>query len=78
MGLLDTVSEMFEASTRRSPSTSEDGSAGSYWCRECANRVRDVDVDDEGLELDADGTPRCPDCGETMTFERVSGTGCAC
>jgi len=78
MGILDTVTEMFEASAQRAPSTTGDGSEGSYWCDDCAVRVRDIDVEAEDLDRDTEGTPVCPDCGESMRFERASGTGCAC
>ncbi|MFC7325127.1 MULTISPECIES: hypothetical protein [Halorubrum] len=79
MGIFDTVTDVMEGSTQRAPGNAgDDGSEGSYWCDDCGVRVRDVDVDDEGLDLDADGAPICPDCGESMRFERASGTGCAC
>ncbi|MFC5134408.1 MULTISPECIES: hypothetical protein [Haloferacaceae] len=79
MGIFDTVTEAFASSTQRTPGASGEGdSAGAYWCDGCGTRVRDVDVDDEGLDRDAEGTPICPDCGESMRFERASGTGCAC
>jgi len=79
MGLFETVTEAFSASTKRTPGTAgDDGSAGSYWCDNCGVRVRDVEVDNEGLDRDSDGVPCCPDCGDSMRFERASGTGCAC
>lgn len=79
MGIIDTVSEMLEGSTQRAPGDGgDDGSEGSYWCDDCGVRVRDVDVDAEGFERDADGTPQCTECTEPMRFERASGTGCAC
>lgn len=86
MGIIDTVTEAFAASTKRTPGNAgDDGSEGSYWCDDCGVRVRDVAVDDEGLDLDGEGldldgegTPRCPDCGGPMRVERASGTGCAC
>lgn len=79
MGIFDTVTEAFASSAQRAPGEGSEGdSTGAYWCDDCSTRVRDVDVDDEGLARDAEGTPLCPDCGETMRFERASGTGCAC
>ena len=79
MGILDTVTGFLESSTQRAPGTAgDDGSEGSYWCDDCGVRVRDVDVDEEELARDDEGTPRCPDCEERMRFERASGTGCAC
>lgn len=73
MGLLNTVTETLKASTQ-SPNRGEgtETSEGAYWCHDCAERLRDVDVE-------GDGPPSCPDCGEEMTFERsVGSTGCAC
>jgi len=67
MGLLDSVKEAFE-----SPSPSDrpdDGSDGAYWCDDCNNRIRDVDIE---------GKPTCPDCGDEMRFERSTGRDCAC
>ncbi|WP_418281865.1 hypothetical protein [Halorubrum sp. DTA98] len=79
MGLLDTVSEVLANSTQRAPGDGgDDGSAGSYWCDDCTVRVRDVDVDDEGLDRDPDGAPLCPNCAAPMRFEHAGGSGCAC
>jgi len=79
MGIFDTVTNMMASSTQRAPETAgDDGSEGSYWCDDCGVRVRDVEVDAEGLDRDADGVPVCPDCGDSMRFERASGSGCAC
>ncbi len=79
MGLIDTVTDALAASTQRAPGdTGGDGSEGSYWCDDCTVRVRDVEVDDRGIDRDDDGVPRCPDCGDSMRFERASGSGCAC
>ena len=87
MSILQTVQELFEGS---SSSTTEapEKSAGAYWCHDCGERIRDVDLDVE-LDLedadddgDAEGvahTPECPSCGEEMEFERSMGpSGCAC
>jgi DNA-directed RNA polymerase subunit RPC12/RpoP len=73
MGLLGTLSETLRASTQ---STNRGGSGGqskgAYWCHDCSERILDLDVEGEG-------PPACPDCGEEMTFERSPGsTGCAC
>ena len=69
MSVLGTVRELL-----RGPSTARDagGSDGAYWCHDCEERVRDVEV--EGEE-----PPACPSCGDDMTFERSVGTSnCAC
>lgn len=69
MSLIQTVRELLEAS---SSATTTDGSTGAYWCHDCNERIRDVDVE-------GDGPPECPTCGEEMDFERSTGTaGCAC
>ncbi|OTF07998.1 hypothetical protein [Halorubrum sp. SD612] len=79
MGLISTVTDALAGSTETAPGVAgDDGSEGAYWCDDCAVRVRDVDLDDEGLDRDAEGVPVCPDCGESMRFERASGPGCAC
>ena len=77
MGILDAIGDVLKGSTSRAPSERGDGSEGSYWCDDCGVRVRDVDVESEGLSVE-EGTPCCPDCGSEMYFERASGTGCAC
>jgi len=73
MSVISTVKEILQASTQnpnRGEGTAE--SKGAYWCNDCNERIRDVDV--EGEE-----PPDCPSCGEAMTFERSAGsTGCAC
>lgn len=73
MSVLGTVREILEASTsspNRGGGTQE--SKGAYWCHDCAERVLDLDVE-------ADATPDCPECGDPMEFERsVGSTGCAC
>ncbi|MGZ0747348.1 MULTISPECIES: hypothetical protein [unclassified Haloparvum] len=79
MGIVDTITSAFEASTNRAPDEGgDDGSKGSFWCDDCGNRVRDVEVEREGLETDGEGTPFCPDCGDEMRFERATGSSCAC
>ncbi|MEF8782714.1 MAG: hypothetical protein V5A39_06950 [Haloarculaceae archaeon] len=74
MGLLGTIAETFKASTQatnRGDITQND-SEGAYWCHDCQERIRDVDV--EGEEA-----PDCPSCGDEMDFERSKGTAsCAC
>lgn len=74
MGLLTTITEAFKASTQATNrgDITENESAGAYWCHDCQERIRDVDV--EGT-----GAPDCPTCGNGMEFERSTGTtGCAC
>lgn len=74
MGLLHSVSEALRASTQsanRGDETVSD-SEGAFWCHDCRERIRDVDV--EGPE-----PPSCPTCGDEMEFERsAASTGCAC
>lgn len=74
MSVFQTVKEVLLASnqsTNRGGGTG-DGSAGAYWCHDCGVRIRDVEVEGEG-------TPDCPDCGDEMDFERsMDSTGCAC
>lgn len=74
MSVLGTVKEILEASTS-SPNRgggTGDGSKGAYWCHDCKERIRDIDV--EGEE-----PPACPSCGGEMDFERsATSTGCAC
>ncbi|MFC4450603.1 zinc-ribbon domain-containing protein [Halorussus aquaticus] len=74
MGVLGTVKEFLRASTespnRGDPAATE--SKGAYWCHDCSERVRDVEVAGESA-LD------CPACGDEMEFERSpDSTGCAC
>ncbi len=69
MSVLQTVREILESS---SSATTTDGSKGAYWCHDCNERIRDVDV--EGEE-----PPECPECDAEMEFERSTGSaGCAC
>lgn len=73
MSVLGTVKEVLQASTsstNRGDGTAE--SKGAYWCNDCGERVLDLDVE-------GDEPPSCPNCGESMEFERSAGsTGCAC
>jgi len=74
MGLLGTISDVLRASTQSANrgDVTETASEGAYWCHDCEERVRDVDV--EGEE-----PPDCPSCDDRMEFERsVGSTGCAC
>ncbi|MFC4249656.1 hypothetical protein ACFOZ7_22435 [Natribaculum luteum] len=70
MGIVNTIREAFGAiePERRS------SAGGAYWCDDCAIR-RPVD---EAPASDAD-RPSCPECGESMRFERSpDSAGCAC
>lgn len=68
MSIIDSVKEVLTpASETKSQPT--DGSKGSYWCDDCGVRIRDVELE---------GEPLCPDCGDEMRFERASGRDCAC
>ncbi len=76
MSILTTVKEIMQASTQSANrgDVTEETSKGAYWCDDCNERIRDVDVDVEG-----EGPPSCPTCGDEMRFERAQGsTGCAC
>lgn len=74
MGLLSTIGEAFKASTQatnRGDVTNEE-SEGAFWCHDCQERIRDVEVEGET-------PPDCPSCDDEMEFERSKGTsGCAC
>jgi rubrerythrin len=73
MGVLGTVKEVLAASTE-SPNRGDatQSSEGAYWCHDCDERILDLDVEGEG-------PPSCPSCGDEMAFERSKGsTGCAC
>jgi hypothetical protein len=73
MSVLSTVTKLLQASnqsTHRGDGT--EAPDGAYWCDDCDQRSPDTDVE-------GDRTPDCPDCGESMAFERSPGTtGCAC
>jgi hypothetical protein len=82
MGMLTTVKEFLQASTEsanRGDATGEQ-SQGTYWCHDCGERVRDVDVEGDATPgVAGDSPPDCPECGDEMDFERSpSSTGCAC
>ncbi|WP_226022314.1 hypothetical protein [Halomicrobium salinisoli] len=68
MGLIGTLREAL-ASSPNAKAQPDDGSKGAYWCDDCDVRIRDVDLE---------GEPACPDCGEELRFERASGRNCAC
>ncbi|MBX0286136.1 zinc-ribbon domain-containing protein [Haloarcula salinisoli] len=74
MGVLSTVTKLLRASTESTHRGDGAGDAptGAYWCEDCDQRIPDTAVED-------DSAPDCPDCGESMAFERSPGTtGCAC
>jgi len=68
MSVLSTIKEALtsEPSAKSRP---DDGSDGAFWCDDCNVRIRDVDLE---------GDPVCPECGEEMRFEGASGRSCAC
>ncbi len=71
MSLLDTVKDAFESPGSGDAATTRE-SKGAYWCHDCSERIRDVEVDGEE-------PPTCPDCGDEMEFERSpDSAGCAC
>jgi rubrerythrin len=73
MGLLGTITDTLKASTQSTDrGGSNEQSKGAYWCHDCSERLLDLDVEGEG-------PPSCPSCGDEMEFERSPGsTGCAC
>ena len=74
MSVITTAKEILQASSQSANrgDVTEETSEGAYWCHDCSERTRDVDVEDEG-------PPDCPDCGDEMEFERSAGSpGCAC
>lgn len=74
MSVLGTLKEVLRASSQSTNRGEQGGeeSKGAYWCDDCDQRILDLDVDGEG-------PPGCPECGDEMTFERSPGsTGCAC
>ena len=68
MRFIDSVKDALVAGPS-AKSQPDDGSKGAYWCDDCDNRIRDVELE---------GEPVCPDCGEEMRFERATGRDCAC
>jgi predicted RNA-binding Zn-ribbon protein involved in translation (DUF1610 family) len=68
MSFIDSVKDALVAGPS-AKSQPDDGSKGAYWCDDCDNRIRDVDLE---------GEPVCPDCGEEMRFKRATGRDCAC
>ena len=68
MSILDSVKEAL-TSQSETKSRPDDGPKGAYWCDDCGARIRDVELD---------GEPTSPDCGEEMRFERAAGRDCAC
>lgn len=68
MSFLGTVKEALtsEADAKSQP---DDGSNGAFWCDDCGVRIRDVELE---------GEPVCPECGDEMRFERAKGRDCAC
>lgn len=71
MGLFGTLKETLAASTSTTGRNDRE-SKGAYWCHDCSERVLDLNVEGEG-------TPTCPSCGDEMEFERsTDSTGCAC
>jgi len=77
MGIISTVSSALSGDAERED-LDVDASRGAYWCDDCNVRVRDVNVDERGIDRDGEGTPLCPDCSEPMRFERTYADGCAC
>ncbi len=76
MNLLRTVTDLLQASTQNPArgGDTEGESAGAYWCMDCSERLRDVEVD-----ATPEDPPACPSCGDPMEFERsAASTGCAC
>ncbi|KAB1192930.1 hypothetical protein GJR96_05510 [Haloferax sp. MBLA0076] len=73
MGLVSTLRGVLVAANQsadRSGTGRE--SKGGYWCHDCGERILDLDVEGEG-------PPSCPSCGDEMVLERSPGsTGCAC
>ncbi|KAA9399504.1 hypothetical protein Har1130_00160 [Haloarcula sp. CBA1130] len=68
MSILDSVKAAL-TSQPDAKSRPDDGSKGAYWCDDCGVRIRDVELE---------GEPVCPDCGDEMRFERAAGRDCAC
>lgn len=83
MGFVSTIRDALAASTQsanRGDGTERE-SKGAYWCHDCDERIRDVDVAETATPDDPESgeAPDCPSCGDPMEFERSVGTtGCAC
>jgi len=72
MSVLTTVKEYLQTTDAATRSDGTEESAGAYWCHDCGERIRDV-------EVEGDSTPDCPDCGDAMAFERSpDSASCAC
>jgi tRNA(Ile2) C34 agmatinyltransferase TiaS len=73
MSVLGTLRDVVKASSQNpNRGGGEPESAGAFWCTDCSERIRDVDVEGET-------PPDCPECGDEMSFERsAASTGCAC
>jgi predicted RNA-binding Zn-ribbon protein involved in translation (DUF1610 family) len=67
MGLIDSVRDAIASPSPKG--RPDDGSKGAYWCDDCGVRIRDVELE---------GEPVCPECGDEMRFERSAGRDCAC
>lgn len=70
MSVLDVVKDVVRR-TEAEGGGKGSGSKGAYWCDDCGERIPDV-------EVDGDGPPACPSCGEEMRFERKAPSHCAC
>ena len=71
MGVLNDLAELLREAGPADRPTGE-RSSGAYWCSDCAERIRDVDVE-------GDPPPSCPSCGDEMRFEGSPDSGgCAC
>lgn len=71
MGLFGTLKDAIESSGTATGSVQSD-SKGAYWCHDCQQRIIDT-------EVEGDGPPDCPDCGDAMEFERSpDSSSCSC
>jgi len=72
MSVITTVKEYLRTTDAATVGDEGEESAGAHWCHDCGERIRDV-------EVGGDSTPDCPDCGDSMEFERSpDSAGCAC
>ncbi len=69
MSILNSVREAIKG-----PKSSPNESSGAFWCDDCDVRQVESEVD---IEAEGD-TPSCPECGQSMRFERSKGRSCAC